>query len=312
MSGLVGLWHLNETALNGASLGADFEDSSGNGKHGTESGGVTPGVYGKFLYAASLDGSDDSFSTGITSGTNTYTQSAWIFPRSNTGAIFGNDNGNYSGRTLSLSSGTLAIHNCHPSACNDLSATITVSTGVWTHVVASVNNGTVSFYVNGVAAGTGSPVETFGLPWVIGHNGTGGTRFNGLIDEVAIWSRALHADEIKQLYRRGANRLKFQVRTCTTSNCSDRSSSGDWLGPDGSNLSYFSELQNNTAVDASGNPTGRVNTSFPVLDFLDFSSLTVDVRQYFQYRAILESDDTGTSCSGSWCSPELQSVEPVP
>jgi hypothetical protein len=141
-----------------------------------------------------------------------------------------------------------------------------------------------------------------------------------MIDEVAIWSRELNTNEIQELYRRGANRIKFQTRACTTADCSDNPT---WLGPalvkagTAAPYNYFSELQNNTSLTAStGNPIGRVLVGFPDLLFSWFSGFTVPVQRYFQYRTILESDDTGTGCNygsgATWCSPELKSVTATP
>lgn len=38
--------------------------------------------------------------------------------------------------------------------------------------------------------------------------------FSGLIDELSIWNRTLSADEIKNLYKRGALRLNLSLRSC--------------------------------------------------------------------------------------------------
>jgi hypothetical protein len=77
--------------------------------------------------------------------------------------------------------------------------------------------------------------------------------FSGNIDEVAIWNRTLHLEEILQLYLRGANQIKYQVRTCTNADCSDQDAFiGDgWKGPGGNYLTYFSELYNNSTVTSS-------------------------------------------------------------
>jgi len=148
--------------------------------------------------------------------------------------------------------------------------------------------------------------------------GLGALYFKGEIDEVAIWSRALHADEVKQLYRRGANRIKYQVRTCTAADCSDNAT---WLGNDNTNGTYFSELHNyapyNYDVD-NCSATNLILTGSPSLLFDCFTAALSNLtsQQYFQYRAILESDDTSTNCDygsgATWCSPELKSVEIKP
>ncbi len=122
--------------------------------------------------------------------------------------------------------------------------------------------------------------------------------YNGAADEVSIWNRVLNSDEIKMLYRRGANRLKFQVRSCSTSNCSDDSIGASWKGADSTNQTYYSELNNETG--------SVVNSTSPVIAFLSFTAPQPANNRYFQYRAVLESDDLNSS-------PDLQyvSVDPI-
>ncbi len=151
----------------------------------------------------------------------------------------------------------------------------------------------------------------------------GGAHFNGLIDEIAIWNRALcdgtnicATNEILELYRHGVNRIKYQVRSCSDSTCT--TGSPTWIGSDGTNQTYFSENNNNLIAKDGGDLTSSdsVLTTLPSMTFSSFPSLTSSVlptNRYFQYRAILESNDTGGLCtyggtSGLACSPELSAV----
>ena len=87
-------------------------------------------------------------------------------------------------------------------------AGIIVQTGIWYHVVGTFNSPTnsVSIYINGVLAVGGSAIggarTVSGVPLDIGHStALGGNRFfNGLIDEPAVYSRELTANEIRDLY----------------------------------------------------------------------------------------------------------------
>ena len=121
------------------------------------------------------------------------------------------------------------------------------------------------------------------------------------VDEVAVWGRSLGAAEVKQLWRRGANRLSFQVRACQLPGCADNPS---WVGPDGTASSYFSELNNVSGSTVRAGP--------PSLDFSSFADLTAPAGRYFQYRAVMESDDSLALCTyggvAQACSPELTSV----
>ena len=90
--------------------------------------------------------------------------------------------------------------------------------------------------------------------------------FKGSIDEAAIWNRALSDAEISNIYKRGALRLKFQVRSCDDEVCNGE----NFIGPDGTNSTYY--FDNN-----AGLPNMVLSN--------------VVNSQYFQYKAILETND---------------------
>ncbi len=75
-------------------------------------------------------------------------------------------------------------------------------TSNWEHYVGTYNGTTIKIYRNGVIqTTTGSltgNIEYSGTTFIIGS--TGSNTANGSIDEVRIWSRALSAQEIMQLY----------------------------------------------------------------------------------------------------------------
>ena len=95
----------------------------------------------------------------------------------------------------------------------DYASSITISTSGWNMitVVKSTDTGTnLTYYLNGAAAGTASigSVSTpannayFGSYSV--NNSTFLYYFNGRLDEVGIWDRALSSTEITELYNSGA------------------------------------------------------------------------------------------------------------
>ena len=77
----------------------------------------------------------------------------------------------------------------------------------WYHVVLTISDGTYKYYVDGTLVRTAQSItsEFQNIPFLIGA-GSGsnlvGNRFfyNGLIDDVAIWNRALTADEVLKVY----------------------------------------------------------------------------------------------------------------
>jgi hypothetical protein len=312
MNGLVGLWHMNESVW--ADVANEVIDSSGAGNHGRAKNSAQTSHLGRFNRSGYFDGVNDYIDLGnsLSLQLSTVTVSAW-FKTANAGTSHRNIVCKQGAYCLSLLNNQLSLY--------DWGAPAYRNTGLmpnddrWHHLVVSfksgIANGTEIYLDGDLKLTTTITFTGQNVAAQIGWGNWPGQNFTGFIDEVAIWNRALNADEVKELYRRGANRVKFQVRTCVTSNCNDNPT---WLGPNGSNspLTYFSEIHNNTSFSATGNPTGRVIPEFPDLNFSWFTNLVVPGRQFFQYRAILESDDTSNSCDygsgATWCSPELQGV----
>lgn len=192
-NGIMGHWMFNKNA----------RDTSGKANHAIVTGAtLAADRFGNTNSAYSFDGVGNYIQTPVTTA-NTYTLEAWIKPNSNVDvAILGNDDGAFSGKTWALApSGKMYIHNCHPSTCNDIYSNGTITLGVWTHVAVSVNAGIATFYINGKASGGGGNVEQYGLTWWIGKGWPARGFFSGLIDDVAIWNRALDSNEVKTVYK---------------------------------------------------------------------------------------------------------------
>ena len=107
----------------------------------------------------------------------------------------------------------------------------------------------------------------------------------GDLDEYAIWNRVLSAAEVLNLYRRGANRVRFQFRSCTSTTCADAPA---WRGPNGTNTTYFSELYNNSVQLAQ---TGDALYTVPFMLFSNFTSFAIPSNRYFQYQLTLQTDN---------------------
>lgn len=108
---------------------------------------------------------------------------------------------------------------------------------------------------------------------------------------------------MRQLYRRGANRVQFQMRQCSSTLCADNP---NWWGPDGSNQTYFSEMDFGTGGTTPGlSPLNNYTTAAPALN-------TSPNAPYVHYLAFLQSDDPYPQCAyagqAAPCSPELTAV----
>jgi hypothetical protein len=328
MDGLVGLWHFDESSLNTGGSGEDFLDSGG-GRHLSESGTVEAGAIGILNNAAKFDGTDDYIDLGsnIFSTTDAflpYTACLWAnVPEDSTGVFLGQWPGG--GDVLRLNGSKFEFSSSGSGGVIAESSS-NIILHKWYHLCFSKDSSqNLILYIDGKEDDNGTHNSTWATGGVkIGGLNSSTGNLNSYIDEVAIWSRALDADEILQLYRRGANRIKYQVRTCTSSDCSDQDAlTGDgWKGLGGNYLTYFSELYNNSSVTSSCTTPqacfaselsldGDVQTTSPSLYFNQFGAdgVSVDNNRYFQYRVIMESDDENTACSGgTTCMPEIESI----
>jgi len=204
--GLVGYWPLDEGSGNIA------YDKSGNGNNGTlvnmEAGDWVDGVSGKAL---SFDGVDEYISLPATQdfASATLTIAAWIKAdnfATYRGLITIKEThftdylvirGNNSGFTLLIEDGNVVKANTDTPA---------LSTGQWIHVAFVQNGSGWKFYLDGELSTLTDETETYCTDHLtisdvrIGCSDWASKYFDGLIDEVLIYNRALSATEIKALY----------------------------------------------------------------------------------------------------------------
>jgi hypothetical protein len=106
--------------------------------------------------------------------------------------------------TLTLLDGASVVASVKDATFNFRSA---ANTDVWTHLIAFRRGTTIGIRVNGsettatTNGAVGSPAATFRLAQI-----GGGYPWQGLVDEVAKWDRALTALEMSALYNNGAGR----------------------------------------------------------------------------------------------------------
>jgi len=184
-SGLVGWWP-----------GEGNADDIADGNPGALIGG-TAFAAGKVGQAFSLDGSNDFINVPGISAPTDKTYSLWVKVdatpgRFNTLIEFGDDAPWFG----LVGSGAVELFNNNPETPT------TITPGVFTHLAYTSDSGTNKgkIYINGVqngADGTARTDTTTGMG--IGFH-SGDTHFDGLIDEVAIFDRALSASEILAIF----------------------------------------------------------------------------------------------------------------
>ena len=274
-----GLWHLNESS-------GPIIDSSGNGNTATNSG-ANYGATGRFKTSLEFNGTGDILngpSSNNITGNNlqTITLSAWVRH------TYSGDNGYIASLKRSATPSTLISLDAGNGGAGNLGFLTRINAdtghswinhnggyndGEWHHLVGVVDGLTRNLYIDGVLRNS----DSLGMQSVTGNTAEftiGGfyngwnLYFDGDIDEVAIWNRALTGPEIEDNYRRGANRLQFQVRSCDDAACSGET----FIGPDGTTSTYYSELLNNSITTPN------------------LSLLSIPDNQYFQYQTIFDTD----------------------
>lgn len=224
--GLVGLWLPGMRGRNGTDGVKDF---SGKGNHGTTNGSMTADDWvvakkpnGQVGHALDFDGDNHYVSLGtnnIFELTSRLSISAWIkhdvtgvyegIVQKGTDGIFGM----YEIHVNNTDKFTFIINN---DSANQANSVTTIGTTSWYHVAATwdkdISSGLMTVYVNGIAEGTdtfASALTAQSTDLRIGRYSSS-LEWNGLIDDVRIYNRALSADEIKQIYL-GASPLTLKA-----------------------------------------------------------------------------------------------------
>lgn len=156
--------------------------------------------------------SDQCMTATIPALASNYTLTAWVFLRAGGNlpsmrvGVLGATN---SGGSVELLVRSATANDTDPqylelgrdTSFNGTASTGTVPTNQWVHLAVTVSsNKTVSYFINGVAAGTwdaSSRNLMLGANICLANNVSATRKFDGVLDEVEIWSRALGAAEIR-------------------------------------------------------------------------------------------------------------------
>jgi len=101
-----------------------------------------------------------------------------------------------------------AIRFCIGGVCTSYEA---VETDSWHHVAVTYDGKTILVYLDGENVGEGAQaaaaIDTTGSDLQIGNGIAADRAYNGILDEIRIWSRALSEDEIEWNMNKGANEI---------------------------------------------------------------------------------------------------------
>ena len=202
--GLVGCWLFNEGG------GNKVYDLAKN-NHGTL---INRPLWwtGRNGYALKFDGVNDYVDAGSGASlniTDAITVSAWIKPFSthDGGVIEKTIGGTVNKQYLMFVSGSelLNFRVMKAAGIYDARSASYPPLNTWTHIVGRYDGSEVSVWVNGIkqitTVAAAAPIDSGSGATLIGMLGSSIYPFNGLIDEVRVYNRALSSSEIKQLYQ---------------------------------------------------------------------------------------------------------------
>ncbi|UCD15472.1 MAG: DUF2341 domain-containing protein [Candidatus Omnitrophota bacterium] len=204
-AGLVGLWHFDTDNNTDTTV----VDSSGNSYTGTIDGATwsSNGKLGTATYNALSFNGDDYVNvedaSSLRLGKN-MTVAAWVKVNANASdwvRLVGKGNSTYRNYGLWLNkSGTVLFQVFSAGGNGGVQTTETVNDGNWHHVAGTYDGSNLKVYIDGKLLKTGAYSQiphTSSHPLTIGY-ATFHTYLNGLLDEVAVYNRALSASEILQ------------------------------------------------------------------------------------------------------------------
>jgi hypothetical protein len=199
-TGLVAAYSFKEGA------GTTVADSSGNGNTGTISG-ATWTTQGKFGSALAFNGSSSMVVINGSPSLNVSTAmtlEAWIYPTVNQSGWRTILQREVDAYFLNASNSSGARRPAGGGTFNGVTSFVSGPTAsplnTWTHVALTYDGTQLRLYVNGVQVATratSGTIQTNSSPLRIGGNVPYGEFFNGRIDEVRIYNRALSQAELQ-------------------------------------------------------------------------------------------------------------------
>jgi len=216
-------WRFEETGAGNAA------DSSGHGRGGTYTGGVTFGATRACARdsgrAITLNGSTGYVHSGLlaqplpVAGPHTFTAEIWFrttttrggkligFGLARTGASSQYD------RHLYMTDAGRIVFGVYPGGFQTLSSTASYNDGNWHQAVGEVGSGGMKLFVDGQLLDTNSAItvaENYSGWWRVGYDNLGGWPneptsdfFAGSVDEAAVFTTALSQTQVLASYRAG-------------------------------------------------------------------------------------------------------------
>ena len=193
-NGLVGWWPFN----------GNTNDESGNGLNGTGAGSptLTQDRFGVANKAYSFDGIDDYISV-TRNYQSAFSLSIWFNPSTSPqyNPLVDAFDANWEVQLKNTSPDYVSF--ITSSNYQEFISTQTTTTNNWYHLVCTYSSNTITFYLNGIQTDqfTVNPLPNNNGSYYFGASPTGDDQFyNGKLDDIGIWNRALTSTEITALF----------------------------------------------------------------------------------------------------------------
>ncbi len=251
-------WSFDGHTISGTTL----YDQSGRSKNGTLMNGVQI-TEGKIGQALLFDGVDDRVNvTSVTTGT-TFTITAWVMPRPG-GPSYGHIFGVNQNTCFEYHNANNKLTYNHSGGYNDSNTALVDNEWNFVGMVVTAGNGV--FYLDGNPDGTKTGIGTANFA-EIGWN-TGGEYFNGKIDELRFYGRALSAAEMKALYTQGvSSSINSGNSQPEGGNSPDGGLAGYWALDDGSGTTATDSSTNGNTGTLTNGPTWTTGQMNGAVDF---------------------------------------------
>lgn len=189
-------------------------DSSGNGNNGTVNGNTA--VVGKMSQALSFNGTDSYItinSNPISNYASANSVCAWVKPSdlSSSGGTyrtilnFSADTNNYTRIAVQNNSNLTVAYTAGGVSYGQAAIGSPITSNSWNHICSVFNGSTLSIYINSASEADLADSASNGAVNYIGARGGGIGFWNGLIDDIRVYNRALQASEIQEIYNFSGN-----------------------------------------------------------------------------------------------------------
>lgn len=322
---LVAIWHLNESS-------GVIVDSKGsnNGIYN----GVLYSQSGKLNTALGFDSSNDLVmgpSSNQITGDNlqTITLSVWVKHTysGDNGYILSLKRSSSASTLISLDAGNTGAGNLGLLTRNYANTTHSwlnynggYNDGNWHHLVGVVNGLSRILYIDGVQrnsdnAGMQSVAGNTSEVSIGGFHTSNPISFNGIIDEVAIYTRALNANEVRQLYADQNNNKHSNTESELDSSLSSLAVSNNdtitlvsYLISDGSQAVELSNLNLSWIQSGGTTPEACLDISSDLADYLNFIPIDPQTGTFGKTNYAIKQVGTSSVVNVVSCGAELGEV----